>query len=111
MRYTLTKQTIFLKVSTPPSRSNSTHTRRTYTGMRPHAPGQLVGEHPVPAHTESHNPSRVRVTWRKLQTPGNAEEHKKQETPTINPTGQPTNLTDQAPSTAERTARETHNIN
>ena len=28
-----------------------------------------------------------RVTWRKLQTPGNAEEHKRQETPTINPIG------------------------
>ena len=27
------------------------------------------------------------TTWRKLQTPGNAEEHKKQETHTINPIG------------------------
>ena len=27
------------------------------------------------------------VTQRKLQTPGNAEEHKKQEIPTINPIG------------------------
>ena len=27
------------------------------------------------------------VTRRKLQTPGNAEEHKKQETPTVNPIG------------------------
>ena len=27
------------------------------------------------------------VTRRKLQTPGNAEEHKRQETPTINPIG------------------------
>ena len=27
------------------------------------------------------------VTRRKLQTPGNAEEHKRQETPTINPVG------------------------
>ena len=29
----------------------------------------------------------VGVTRRKLQTPGNAEEHKRQETPTINPMG------------------------
>ena len=47
----------------------------------------------------------------KSQTPGNAEEHKRQETPTINPIGPTDNLTDQAPSTTERTARETHNTN
>ena len=29
----------------------------------------------------------IGVTRRKLQTPGNAEEHKRQETPTINPIG------------------------
>ena len=35
-------------------------------------------------------PSRISkgcVTRRNLQTPGNAEEHKRQETPTINPIG------------------------
>ena len=42
-----------------PSRIKSTHTRRTQTGTRPHAPGQQAGDHPVPAHTESHNPSKV----------------------------------------------------
>ena len=52
------------------------------------------------------------VTRRKLQTPGNAEEHKRQETPTTNPIG-PTNKPHR-PSTkhhrpTERTARETHN--
>ena len=37
---------------------------------------------------------------------------KRQETPTINPTDrEPTHLTDQAPSTIERAARETHNTN
>ena len=41
------------------------------------------------------------VTQRKLQTPGTAEEHKRQETPTTNAIDrQPTNLTDQAPSTS-----------
>ena len=51
---------------------------------------------------------RVTVTRRKLKTPGTAEEHKRQETPTINPIDrQPTHLTDQAPSTIERAARET----
>ena len=49
------------------------------------------------------------VTRRKLQTPGIAEEHKRQETPTINPIG-PTD-TPHRPSTTERTARETHNTN
>ena len=48
-----------------------------------------------------------RVTRRKLQTPGTVEEHKRQETPTINPNDrQPTQLTDQAPGTIERAARE-----
>ena len=28
------------------------HTRGTCTGMRPHAPGQQAGDHPVPAHTQ-----------------------------------------------------------
>ena len=50
------------------------------------------------------------VTRRKLQTPGTAEEHNRQEAPTINPIDhQPTHLTDQAPSTIKRAARETHN--
>ena len=45
------------------------------------------------------------VTRRKFGTPGIAEEHKRQETPTINAIDrQPTNLTDQAPSTIERAA-------
>ena len=47
------------------------------------------------------------VTRRKLQTPGTAEEHKRQETPTINPNErQPTQFTEQAPGTIERAARE-----
>ena len=47
------------------------------------------------------------VTRRKLQTPGTAEEHKGQETPTINPNDrQPTQLTDQAPGNIQRAARE-----
>ena len=50
------------------------------------------------------------VTRRKLQTPGNAEEHNRKETPTINPINRQ-NLTDQAPSTTERKAWETHNTN
>ena len=33
----------------------------TYTRMRPHAPSHQVGDHPVPAHTERHNPSKVRT--------------------------------------------------
>ena len=53
----------------------------------------------------------LRVTRRKLQTPGTAEEHKRQETPTINPNDrQPTQLTDQAPSTIERAARDSRRI-
>ena len=58
-RYTLAKHTTILQIPTPPSRSKSTHKRRTYIGMRPHAPGQQAGDHPVPAHTERHNPSKV----------------------------------------------------
>ena len=46
------------------------------------------------------------MTRRKLQTPGNAEEHLKS-----TQSAQLTNLTDQAPSTTEGTARETHNTN
>ena len=32
--------------------------------MRPHAPGQQAGDHPVPAHTERHNPPKV---WKKKE--------------------------------------------
>ena len=47
------------------------------------------------------------VTRTKLQTPGTAEEHKRQETRTINPNDrQLTQLTDQAPGTIERAARQ-----
>ena len=68
----------------------------------------------------------VCVIRRKLKTPGTAEEHKRQEKPTINPIDrsrqlatyiwsgcprQPTQLIDQAPSTIERVARETPNTN
>ena len=49
---------------------------------------------PIPVHMHLLTHMRV-VTRRKLQTPGNAEEHNRQETPTINPTGQyPTGPTD-----------------
>ena len=54
------------------------------------------------------------VTRRKLQTPGNAEEHtKKKNKKHLQSTklAQPTNLTYQGPSTTERTAWETHNTN
>ena len=52
------------------------------------------------------------VIQRKRQTPGTPEEHKRQEKPTINAIDrQPTNLTDQVPSTIERAAREMHNTN
>ena len=44
----------------------------------------------VVPHPESGAAAVLCVTRRKLQTPGNAEEHKRQETPTINPIG-PTN--------------------
>ena len=50
------------------------------------------------------------VTRRKIQTPGTTEEPKRQEAPTTNPNDpndrQPTQLTDQAPGTIERAARE-----
>ena len=55
------------------------------------------------------NPEWVKkcVTQRKVQTPGTAEEHKRQETPTINPNDrQPPQLTDQASGTIKRAARE-----
>ena len=39
-----------------PRRWKPTHTRLTYTRMRPHAPSHQAGDHPVPAHTE-------RSTW------------------------------------------------
>ena len=54
------------------------------------------------------------VTRRNLQTPGNAEEHKRQETPTINPIGptdKPHRPSTKHYRTTERTARETHNTN
>ena len=63
IRYTLASLK-FKKQNDPtnshtPSRIKTTHTRRTHTGMRPHAPGQQAGDHPVPADTERHNPSKV----------------------------------------------------
>ena len=59
-----------------------------------------------------HARPKLCVTRRKLRTPGTAEEHKRQEIPTIYAIDrQPTHLTDQAPSTTERAARETHNTN
>ena len=52
------------------------------------------------------------VTRTKLTTPGTAEEHTRQETPTTNHIDrQPTHLTDQARSNIEKAARETHNTN
>ena len=36
-----------------PRRMTPTHTRLTYTRMRPHAPSHQAGDHPVPAHTAS----------------------------------------------------------
>ena len=44
-----------------PRRMKPTHTRLTYTRMRPHAPSHQAGDHPVPAHTERHNPPKVRT--------------------------------------------------
>ena len=44
-----------------PCRMKPTHTRLTYTRMRPHAPSHQAGDHPVPAHTERHNPPKVRT--------------------------------------------------
>ena len=47
------------------------------------------------------------VTRRQFETPGTAEEHKRQETPTINSNDrQPTQVTDQAPGTIERAVRD-----
>ena len=51
-----------------PSRIKSTHTRLTYTGTSPHAPGHQAGDHPLPAHTERHNSSKV-WTQRQAQSP------------------------------------------
>ena len=48
-----------------PRRMKPTHTRLTYTRMRPHAPSHQAGDHPVPAHTERHNPSKV---WTQRQS-------------------------------------------
>ena len=44
-----------------PSRIKSTHTRRTYTGIQPHAPGQQAGDHPVPAHTSNTEKANVLI--------------------------------------------------
>ena len=50
-----------------PSRMKSTHTCCTYTGMRPHVPGEQAGDHLVPAHTERQNQSKV---WTQRQAGG-----------------------------------------
>ena len=42
-----------------PRRLKPTHTRLTYTRIRPHTPSHQAGDHPVPAHTERHNPPRL----------------------------------------------------
>ena len=44
-----------------PRRMKPTHTLVTYTRMRPHAPSHQAGDHPVPAHTERHNPPKLRT--------------------------------------------------
>ena len=44
-----------------PRRMKPTHTRLTYTRMRPHAPSHQAGDHPVPAHTNRHKPPRLRT--------------------------------------------------
>ena len=50
--------------------------------------------------------SAASVTRRRLQTPGTAKEHKRQETPTTNPNDrQSAQPTDQAPRTIESAAR------
>ena len=69
-RYILANDTIILQIATPSCHSKSTHARRTYTGMRPRALGQQAGggDHPVLAHTERHNPSKV-WTQRKARKP------------------------------------------
>ena len=51
-------------ISHTPSRIKSKHRRRACTGTRPHAPSEQAGDHPVPAHTERHNPSKV---WTRRQ--------------------------------------------
>ena len=51
------------------------------------------------------------VTRRKLQTPGNAEEHNRQDHLQSTQSAQPTNPTGQAQSPTESTARETHTTN
>ena len=48
-----------------PRRTKPTHTHLTYTRMRPHAPCHQAGDHPVPAHPERHNPSKV---WAQRQS-------------------------------------------
>ena len=48
-----------------PRRTKATHTRLTYTRMRPHAPSHQAGDHPLPAHTERHTPSKV---WTQRQS-------------------------------------------
>ena len=44
-----------------PRRMKPTHTRLTYTRMRPHVPSHQAGDQPVPAHTERRNPPKVRT--------------------------------------------------
>ena len=44
-----------------PRRMKPTHARLTYPRMRLHAPSHQAGDQPVPAHTERHNPSKVRT--------------------------------------------------
>ena len=111
-----------------PRRWKPTHTRLTYTRMRPHAPSHQAGDHLVPAHTERHNPPRLRtqrqsglppchacvdklhsalvwlcVTRGKLHRPGTAKEGRNtptQRTATVDLNdSQPAPLTDQAPDT------------
>ena len=55
---------------------------------------------------ESQCPRHLVATRRKLQTPGNAEVHKRQDHLQPSQSAQPTNPTDQAQSTTERTAWE-----
>ena len=44
-----------------PRRMKPTHTHLTYTRTRPHVPSHQAGDHPVPAHTERHNQSKVQT--------------------------------------------------
>ena len=48
-----------------PRRMKPTHTRLTYTRMPPHAPSHQAGDHPVPAHSERHNPPKL---WTQRQS-------------------------------------------